>query len=117
MKIIQPEGKLNELKYQERVEHYIDFAEQRFEKYCQAKSSAIRVFDLLHPIQTKKTTRATNIDFIRGGFSVLGRFFLTTLRVVGGADEVGINILEIHLIIHNPNGKQSNHNRTTIRVE
>ena len=38
MKIIQPEGKLNELKYQERVEHYIDFAEQRFEKYCQAKS-------------------------------------------------------------------------------
>ena len=38
MKIIQPEGKLNELKYQERVEHYIDFAEQRFEEYCKSKS-------------------------------------------------------------------------------
>ena len=38
MKIIQPEGKLNELKYEERVGNYIDFAEQRFEKYCQAKS-------------------------------------------------------------------------------
>ena len=38
MKIIQPEGKLNELKYQERVEQYIDFAEQRFEEYCNSKS-------------------------------------------------------------------------------
>jgi hypothetical protein len=38
MKIIQPEGKLNELKYQERVEQYIDFAEQRFEEYCKSKS-------------------------------------------------------------------------------
>jgi len=42
---------------------------------------------------------------------------LTALRVAGGADEGGINILEVHLIIHNPNEKQSNHNRTTIRVE
>jgi len=38
MKIIQPTGKLNELKYQERIEHYIDFAEQRFEEYCKTKS-------------------------------------------------------------------------------
>ena len=38
MKIIQPEGKLNELKYQERVSNYIDYAEERFEKYCETKS-------------------------------------------------------------------------------
>ena len=38
MKIIQPEGKLNELKYEERVGNYIDFAEQRFEQYCKSKS-------------------------------------------------------------------------------
>jgi hypothetical protein len=38
MKIIQPEGKLNELKYEERVSNYIDFAEQRFEEYCKTKS-------------------------------------------------------------------------------
>jgi len=38
MKIIQQTGKLNELKYQERVEQYIDFAEQRFEAYCKSKS-------------------------------------------------------------------------------
>ena len=38
MKIIQPEGKLNELKYEERVGNYIDFAEQRFEEYCKSKS-------------------------------------------------------------------------------
>lgn len=38
MKIIQPEGKLNELKYEERVSNYIDFAEQRFEEYCKSKS-------------------------------------------------------------------------------
>jgi len=38
MKIIQPKGTLNELGYKERVENYIDFAEQRFEEYCKSKS-------------------------------------------------------------------------------
>ena len=38
MKIIQPKGTLNELGYKERVENYIDYAEQRFEEYCKTKS-------------------------------------------------------------------------------
>ena len=52
MKIIQPKGTLNELGYKERVENYIDYAEQRFEEYCKTKSFHYKKLLLYNDKQT-----------------------------------------------------------------
>jgi hypothetical protein len=87
MKIIQPKGTLNELGYKERVENYIDYAEQRFEEYCKTKSFHYKKL-LFNDDADFGNSLKVSLIFINLGFLVL---YLITLFTPKKPNNVKVN--------------------------